>query len=585
MDLGFLKYGFTIPKEYNSYFYYNLNIANRKSKEIKLLINDRKFKCNIVKMLNPHTKRETLNIRYHNNNELKEFLKKKLEYSYELLKNNADKVATECFDVYSTKNPNILKINLIINKTQLKDRQNQNTNFIKNNNFQTKELPEKIFSTWEEILIDNDSAFTLINLTKNFMQYNNLKNWYVSYPKYWNRLKEFAQKCYNINLESINEIPNTCNGMIESLKKAKNRELPEKYGLFLIINEKENNLKDNKVDLAFKENKTKMKMEKSRKNYNKTEAKKLNKDSFEKKCSVITHLEETKKAEHIFRKTIDISVFKYGFTIPRKYHSYFHDYLSLEKRKSKKANLLIEEREFKCNIVKKMNPKTRKYTLGLRYHKNEELKKFFKRKFKHTYKLINNDQNNSMKGNNYKESIDIKEHMDLYTTEKPNLFIVDLICKENKSDYINKVEKENQKINLAKEEHMPWSQYKTHKNQTWEKIIVENNPAATLINITKNYMLVNNLENWNVPTSEYRDKIKNFVQEQYNIDIEKVNEVPSTPGWVGRRLIEAKEEGITKKYNILLTFHEKSSSTINAKYEFRYYNRHLINKIFGVEFD
>lgn len=102
IDKSLFKYGIAIPKEYIPIFLNNIegnSIELGKSKEINLIFEDCKSECSI-RNINNQSKSETVQIRYDGKSELREYLKNKFSYTYNLIENEEEIDTDEYIDIY-----------------------------------------------------------------------------------------------------------------------------------------------------------------------------------------------------------------------------------------------------------------------------------------------------------------------------------------------------------------------------------------------------------------------------------------------------------------------------------------------------
>ena len=103
VDKSLFKYGMHIPKEYIPKFLDNIDgntIELGKSKEIKLLFDDYESECSIRNIDRKNVQSQTIQIRYDGNIEIKEYLKNKFSYTYDLIDNEQDIDTDEYIDIY-----------------------------------------------------------------------------------------------------------------------------------------------------------------------------------------------------------------------------------------------------------------------------------------------------------------------------------------------------------------------------------------------------------------------------------------------------------------------------------------------------
>ena len=112
IDKSLFKYGIAIPKEYIPKFLDNIqenSIELGKSQEIKLIFDDYEGECSI-RNINNQSKSQTIQIRYDGNSELKEYLKNKFSYTYNLIENEEEIDTDEYIDIYKANELNIFYI-------------------------------------------------------------------------------------------------------------------------------------------------------------------------------------------------------------------------------------------------------------------------------------------------------------------------------------------------------------------------------------------------------------------------------------------------------------------------------------------
>ena len=112
IDKSLFKYGIAIPKEYIPKFLDNIqenSIELGKSQEIKLIFDDYEGECSI-RNINNQSKSQTIQIRYDGNSELKEYLKNKFSYTYNLIENEEEIDTDEYIDIYKANELNTFYI-------------------------------------------------------------------------------------------------------------------------------------------------------------------------------------------------------------------------------------------------------------------------------------------------------------------------------------------------------------------------------------------------------------------------------------------------------------------------------------------
>lgn len=145
------------------------------------------------------------------------------------------------------------------------------------------------------------------------------------------------------------------------------------------------------------------------------------------------------KENCIGRKYIDKSVFKYGIHIPIEYRDGFINNIkdeSIELGKCQHIDLIFDDYIATVEL-RNINSKSRSETIQIRYDGNKELKQYLKEKFKYTYHLINDEDNN----------IDTDEYIDIYKGEELNKFYI----KYNNYDNYNSAEKGRDNSSKIKE--------------------------------------------------------------------------------------------------------------------------------------
>ncbi|MCH1965714.1 McrB family protein [Paraclostridium sordellii] len=136
------------------------------------------------------------------------------------------------------------------------------------------------------------------------------------------------------------------------------------------------------------------------------------------------------KENCIGRKYIDKSVFKYGIHIPIEYRDGFINNIkdeSIELGKCQHIDLIFDDYIATVEL-RNINSKSRSETIQIRYDGNKEFKQYLKEKFKYTYDLINDEDNN----------IDTDEYIDIYKGQELNKFYIEY----NNHDNSNSGEKD-----------------------------------------------------------------------------------------------------------------------------------------------
>ena len=104
---------------------------------------------------------------------------------------------------------------------------------------------------------------------------------------------------------------------------------------------------------------------------------------------------------------------------------------------------------------------------------------------------------------------------------------------------------------------------------SWDDILIKNNQIGTILNLTLAMMTHKNIDRWNGSPGDFREEIKSFVKEEFNIDIEQYDEWPATPSLVGRRLSQADSRGIIEKYGLHFRNRKPYDNPGPHKYYFR----------------
>ena len=137
----------------------------------------------------------------------------------------------------------------------------------------------------------------------------------------------------------------------------------------------------------------------------------------------------------IGRKKVDWSIFVYGTHIPLTFHEDF-DYankgIQIELGKSKRIELIIEDRIYVANLVNIDRRAVDYDTLQIRYDSNEDLKELFMERFNTSYdylkKLRDQDEENSRKQHVVPD--EIAEYIEFYETDEPFKYKLTLITAE-----------------------------------------------------------------------------------------------------------------------------------------------------------
>lgn len=126
--------------------------------------------------------------------------------------------------------------------------------------------------------------------------------------------------------------------------------------------------------------------------------------------------QETENQECIGRKYIDKSIFKYGIHIPLQYREGFYKNIKdhyIELGKSQGIRLIFDNYDAAVEI-RNINSKSRSETIQIRYDSNKEFKEYLTNKFKYTYSLIVDEEN----------EIDTDEYIDFYRGKELNTFYI-----------------------------------------------------------------------------------------------------------------------------------------------------------------
>ena len=103
IDKSLFKYGIHIPTEYIPKFLNNIHgntVELGKSKEIKLIFDDYECECSIRNVDRKGVTSQIIQIRYDGNSQLKEYLKNKFSYTYNLIENEEEIDTDEYIDIY-----------------------------------------------------------------------------------------------------------------------------------------------------------------------------------------------------------------------------------------------------------------------------------------------------------------------------------------------------------------------------------------------------------------------------------------------------------------------------------------------------
>ena len=129
------------------------------------------------------------------------------------------------------------------------------------------------------------------------------------------------------------------------------------------------------------------------------------------------------------RKTVDKSTFKYGTTIPLKYHKVFLNNLSdkLSFGKSIKVKIFINKKEFSAILLWPSSKGRTGMTVQLRYS-NKALRGILKEKLEVSYDyIVQYEIENDKKTTTIQ--VEYQEYIDFYKGDKIDTFIIDLIPK------------------------------------------------------------------------------------------------------------------------------------------------------------
>ena len=113
IDKSLFKYGIHIPTEYIPKFLNNIHgntVELGKSKEIKLIFDDYECECSIRNVDRKGVTSQTIQIRYDGNSQLKEYLKNKFSYTYNLIENEEEIDTDEYIDIYKANELNTFYI-------------------------------------------------------------------------------------------------------------------------------------------------------------------------------------------------------------------------------------------------------------------------------------------------------------------------------------------------------------------------------------------------------------------------------------------------------------------------------------------
>lgn len=128
IDKSLFKYGIHIPTEYVPKFLENIqgnNVELGKSKEIKLIFDDYKVECSIRNVDKRGVTSQIIQIRYDGKSELKEYLKNKFSYTYNLIANEEEIDTDEYIDIYKGNDLNTFYVKENIHKNLELDKEAQ----------------------------------------------------------------------------------------------------------------------------------------------------------------------------------------------------------------------------------------------------------------------------------------------------------------------------------------------------------------------------------------------------------------------------------------------------------------------------
>ena len=215
IDKSLFKYGIHIPTEYVPKFLENIqrnNVELGKSKEIKLIFDDYKVECSIRNVDKRGVTSQTIQIRYDGKSELKEYLKNKFSYTYNLIANEEEIDTDEYIDIYKGNDLNTFYVKENIHKNLELDKEAQdfiNTikstsmsksykipllwAFYSNGNIKLKINEDNIHNSFKEFYNKEENAKDLENQKST----QNYKNWgkkeYIKLAKD-NPIKHLADK-------------------------------------------------------------------------------------------------------------------------------------------------------------------------------------------------------------------------------------------------------------------------------------------------------------------------------------------------------------------------------------------------------
>ena len=211
IDKSLFKYGIHIPTEYIPKFLNNIHgntVELGKSKEIKLIFDDYECECSIRNVDRKGVTSQTIQIRYDGNSQLKEYLKNKFSFTYNLIENEEEIDTDEYIDIY--------KANEL------------NTFYIKENTHKNLELHKNVIDFINTIKSTSMSKSYKIPLLWAFYNNGNIKL-KINEDDIYNSFKEFYSK--NENSKDLQNQKNTLGyenwGKKEYIKLAKDN--PIKY--------------------------------------------------------------------------------------------------------------------------------------------------------------------------------------------------------------------------------------------------------------------------------------------------------------------------------------------------------------------
>lgn len=176
IDKSLFKYGIHIPTEYIPKFLSNIHentVELGKSKEIKLIFDDYECECSIRNVDRKGVTSQTIQIRYDGNSQLKEYLKNKFSYTYNLIENEEEIDTDEYIDIY--------KANEL------------NTFYIKENTHKNLELHKNVIDFINTIKSTSMSKNYKIPLLWAFYNNGNIKL-KINEDDIYNSFKEFYNK-------------------------------------------------------------------------------------------------------------------------------------------------------------------------------------------------------------------------------------------------------------------------------------------------------------------------------------------------------------------------------------------------------